>query len=449
MRAHIVLDLGFGDAGKGLLTDFLARESGSKLVVRYNGGAQAAHNVVTSSGLHHTFAQFGSASLIPGVRTFLSRYVVVHPTALLVEAHVLKQKGAADVLERLRISELALLITPYHQAANRIRELLRGNQRHGSCGVGVGETVADVVLYGEVPIIAGDMRNKVVLKQKLAAIRDYKYAEMKTLIGDQPLNDQTAEELHIFEDDGLLDHWISSIECFHSSKLVVPDALLADWMAEEKTVIFEGAQGVLLDAEYGFHPYTTWSNTTAENALEILHEMAPQAEINKVGVLRSHIVRHGPGPFPTETNVFASHIHEHNTLDDWQGNVRYGWFDTVLARYALKLVGGVDTLAVTHMDLLPKLNKWQICSAYRNWDGMDETLLNLDIQDGAVRNFMPRYQLSLDQRSVITNILLQVRPVMQLIPSEEAPVLAQIGKQLDHPVNLISRGATAEDMRKL
>ncbi len=139
MRAFVVVDLGFGDSGKGLLTDFLARRTGASVVVRYNGGAQAGHNVVTSDGRHHTFAQFGAGSFVPGVRTFLSRHVIVHPTALLFEGRALEEKGVGDVFSRLRVSEAARVITPFHQAANRLRELARGEARHGSCGVGVGE----------------------------------------------------------------------------------------------------------------------------------------------------------------------------------------------------------------------------------------------------------------------------------------------------------------------
>ncbi|HEY7215209.1 MAG TPA: adenylosuccinate synthetase, partial [Thermoanaerobaculia bacterium] len=138
MRAFLLVDLGFGDAGKGLLTDFLVRRSGATVVVRYNGGAQAGHNVVTPDGRHHTFAQLGSGSFVAGVRTFLSRHVVVHPTALLAEAAALRAKGVGDALDRVRLSERALVITPFHQAAGRLRELARGAARHGSCGVGVG-----------------------------------------------------------------------------------------------------------------------------------------------------------------------------------------------------------------------------------------------------------------------------------------------------------------------
>src|SRR5215210_2605913 len=126
MRAFVIVDLGFGDAGKGLLTDCLVRRTGAKVVVRYNGGAQAGHNVVTPDGRHHTFSQFGSGSFVPGVRTFLSRDVVVHPTALLREEASLRTAGVTDALERLRISADAVVVTPYHQALNRLRETARG-----------------------------------------------------------------------------------------------------------------------------------------------------------------------------------------------------------------------------------------------------------------------------------------------------------------------------------
>ena len=106
-------------------------------------------------------------------------------------------------------------------------------------------------------------------------------------------------------------------------------------MQQTETVIFEGAQGVLLDADDGFHPFTTWSRCTAENALELITEMAPGSNAYQIGVLRSYAVRHGPGPLPTETSVLASVVKEHNHTNEWQGAVRYGWFDAVLARYAL------------------------------------------------------------------------------------------------------------------
>ena len=97
------------------------------------------------------------------------------------------------------------------------------------------------------------------------------------------------------------------------------------WLHETENVVFEGAQGVLLDADAGFHPYTTWSNCTAENALELIKEMAPNSYVSKIGVMRSYAVRHGPGPLPTGTDALSSVVSEHNQYNEWQGVVRYGW----------------------------------------------------------------------------------------------------------------------------
>src|SRR5512143_526912 len=112
MSTQIVVDLGFGDAGKGTMVDALARRCSSPpLVVRYNGGAQAGHNVHTSDGRHHTFSQFSAATFVPGARTLLSEHMVLHPTGLLVENERLKSVGVTDALQRLVVDERALVIT--------------------------------------------------------------------------------------------------------------------------------------------------------------------------------------------------------------------------------------------------------------------------------------------------------------------------------------------------
>ena len=143
MNHVIVVDLGYGDAGKGTVVDWLcSRQDGRPVhaVVRFNGGAQAAHNVITRDGRCHAFAQFGAGTFTPGVRTHLSRFVLIDPLALAAEAAHLASLGLADALDLLTVDRDALLTTPYHQAANRAREIARGNDRHGSCGMGIGET---------------------------------------------------------------------------------------------------------------------------------------------------------------------------------------------------------------------------------------------------------------------------------------------------------------------
>ena len=142
-QAILIADLGYGDAGKGSIVDYLTRKTGAHTVVRYNGGAQAAHNVITPEGKHHTFAQFGSGTFVPGTRTHLSRFMMVHPLALLAEERHLQSLGIDDAFPRLSIDREALVTTPFQQAANRIKEIARGDGRHGSCGMGVGETMSD------------------------------------------------------------------------------------------------------------------------------------------------------------------------------------------------------------------------------------------------------------------------------------------------------------------
>src|SRR3954449_12449778 len=138
-QAFITVDLGFGDAGKGSIVDFLTRANDAHTVVRYNGGAQAGHRVVTAgaSPRDHVFAQFGSGTL-SGAATHLSRFMLLDPPAMLEEARHLAALGS-DPLPRTTIDEGAPIITPFARAINRLRERARGSQRHGSCGMGIGE----------------------------------------------------------------------------------------------------------------------------------------------------------------------------------------------------------------------------------------------------------------------------------------------------------------------
>ena len=181
-RATIVTDLGYGDAGKGRLVDYLARTQGARLVIRHNGGSQAAHNVVTPDGRHHTFSQFGAATFVPGVRTHLSRYMLVNPRLLLQEAQALATKGVPDALQRLTIDQDALVVTPYQQAANWVRELARGNARHGSCGHGVGETMADWLEFPDQALHAQDMLRPNAAARKLEFFRQLKLERLDELL---------------------------------------------------------------------------------------------------------------------------------------------------------------------------------------------------------------------------------------------------------------------------
>ncbi len=449
MLAYVVVDLGFGDLGKGLLTDFLTRHFNAGVVVRYNGGAQAGHNVIAPDGRHHTFSQFGSGTFIPGVKTFLSKHVVIHPSALLVEGELLVRKGVRDAFSRIRVSDEALVITPFHQAANHIREIGRGENRHGSCGVGVGEAVEDARLSVEDSILVGELSNPSRLRRKLWSIRERKRAQLAGLHLDNLRGEAFAREWGVFERDEVIDTWIDTIAPFGALGLAASDSVLRRWLEQSETVIFEGAQGVLLDADAGFHPFTTWSCCTAENAHDLINEMAPGSDIYQIGVMRSYAVRHGPGPLPTETSEIAPLISEHNIYNEWQGSLRYGWFDSVLARYALAVSPGVDCLAVTHMDALSRLRAWKYCIGYRDGPGTGRIPGVSEVSGDWLVNFQLSRFLSLERREKFTQSLFKVTPVLEICESDVIEVLQKIESLLGHPVGLYSSGPSAENVTLL
>ena len=164
-----LLGLGFGDCGKGLFTDHLCGALQAHTVVRFNGGAQAGHNVVLADGRHHTFSQFGAGSFHAGVGTVLASPVVVHPTALRVEEAALRRMGVEDAFSRLLIDARCRVTTPFHQAAGRLREWVRGEGAHGSCGVGVGETVRHALASPDEALHYGDLLQPARALEKLEA----------------------------------------------------------------------------------------------------------------------------------------------------------------------------------------------------------------------------------------------------------------------------------------
>jgi adenylosuccinate synthase len=440
LLAFAVVDLGFGDSGKGLLTDYLTRRVRADVVVRFGGGAQAGHNVVTADGRHHTFAQFGAGSFSPGVRTFLSRHVAVHPTALLVEAAALARAGVHDSLDRIAVSENAVLITPFHQALNRLRELARGDARHGSCGIGMGEAVRDAATHPHDAVRAGDLREPAVLARRLARIRERLAPEALAL--GVPTSSAGAAEREMFEDPDVAHRW--SALASPVAARVVADDTLARWLEHARAVVFEGAHGVLLDAAFGFHPHTTRSSCTADQARTLLAESAPGVPLRTWGVLRAHAVRHGAGPLPSEDPVLRGLVHEHNTTNAWQGPVRYGWFDAVLARYALSVAPGIDALALTHVDALPRRTTWSVCDSYDVARGDDDELLVR--RGGAVVDLIPRIDSSIQRQARLGSLLAHCRPILDSVLADEASYIACIERRLGRSIDVVSRGPTAGDV---
>ncbi len=451
-EAFVVVDLGFGDAGKGTVTDALVRNRRAHIVVRFNGSAQAGHNVVTADGRHHTFSQVGSGTFVPGVRTHLARQMVVHPTALLVEARHLADKGVSDTLDRLTISESALVITPFHQAANRLRELSRARQggRHGSCGVGLGETMADALTLGDDALRARDLADSQMLRRRLLRAQRRKRAELGkelVVLDDEP---QAASERRVLEDPDVIGAWLEAIEPLLERRLVVPDDHLGRILKEPGAVVFEGAQGVLLDEWRGFHPYTTWSTCTFDNALELLREHGYQDPVSRIGVLRVYAVRHGPGPFPTAVQELAAALSEpHNPPGPWQGAFRAGWPDLMLLRYALSVCSGADGLAVTHLDILDRIRSWRVCQRYHVRGGAKDGLFEPSGHHGEVVTSIREGQPEdLKHQSALTEALMRAEPVytsLELDDNRVAGFPEWLSEELGLPVWITSTGPTADD----
>jgi adenylosuccinate synthase len=345
-RAFIVAGMAFGDEGKGTTVEYLCHRHNPTVVIRYNGGPQAAHNVIAPDGTHHSFSQFGSGTLA-GVRTHLSRFMLIEPRALLREAEVLRSKGV-DGLLMLSIDPECVIITPFHWLANEIREIYRGAKPHGSTGRGVGEARQDQL--GGLALRVKDLYKRSDTLNKIYAIRDAKADQIGAIItamGDELPRPNFVDVWHLY--DRLCSINVDSLVNQYQDFLKLVDVIRTYNLVDGGDVIvFEGAQGVLLDEYVGFAPHNTWTNTTFKNA-EVLCRECQISEVTKIGVVRSYFTRHGAGPFPTEAQARVSDHEMHNGPVKYVGPFRVGRFDNVLFRYAARH-SRPDVVMVTHMD---------------------------------------------------------------------------------------------------
>lgn len=415
MNAIMVIGLGFGDEGKGTIVDSLVRQYRSDLVVRFNGGAQAAHHVVTDEGLHHCFAQFGSGTLA-GARTHLSHFVMVEPSSLLREANSLKDLGF-NPFAQLTIDPRAPVLTPYHRDLNQLREYERPlHERHGSCGMGIGELASDLEQGHEV-LTMGALVNHATATTMTALrrIQERLYdAAISTFGGDiakkYPVLSRTERNVYWFERVRTLRELIK----------------LSGLPTSSNCVIFEGAQGVLLDQKYGFHPNTTWSNCTFDNALSVWGEAGGTLErVQRMGVTRCYATRHGYGPFPTETELNLT-PGEHNENGMWQGQFRVGHLDRVLLDYAVRAVRGVDHVALTCAD---KLKTYGTCDRY-------------DFDDLLVTQIHVNVDTTLPVQKMIGHMLHRVRPQVT-VDQSLGDLIRRVEETCRAPVSVTSYGPTA------
>lgn len=323
-KAILVAGLLYGDESKGATVEKLSAEYHADLVVRYNGGAQAAHNVVLSDGRHHTFQQFtcGTFQRIP---TFLSRFHRVDFLEMHKEAQELESKGVMNPLSLMCISSDALVVTPMHYIGD---DRWREQHRISTCGMGVGEAkwyaerFPDSALY----------------------VRDF--AHPSRALGKLIDMQMHYDTLHLSANDIFL----QMLRVYNLCQ-VWDEAYSRIAIRNTNTVIFEGAQGVQLDERRGTIPYVTSSNTTFENAEVLLREAGWDDTVEVWGCIRTYATRHGDGPLPSEVNVIGMyHPESHNRNNPFQGRWRTGMLDWPTLRRSLDIIDGVDYIALSHLD---------------------------------------------------------------------------------------------------
>jgi adenylosuccinate synthase len=345
-KAFAVVGLCYGDEGKGSIVDYLTwkhNQQHSALVVRFNGGAQTAHNVVLPDGRHHTFSQFGSGSL-QGAATLLTKHVIVNPRAMIREWMELKDKIGPDAYPMPYVDMGCLLTTHFQIALNRVQIRVAGG--HNSCGMGIGQTRQDNLEYGDKVLFVNDLFTEERTKKKLRFLQEACRGEALAR-----LNSGTVpEEFSVLDvDDDELNEMVWMLrKWFRHQIYPVRDGMIKKLLDQTSLVIFEGAQGLMLDETYGETGYNTWTNTTLENMYNVFRNCGyPDNGGIRIGVMRSYMTRHGDGPLFGEKNW----TFEEPYNPDWgfAGKFRHGVLDLQKILAFLKICP-VDGLAVNHLD---------------------------------------------------------------------------------------------------
>ncbi len=340
-----VLGAQWGDEGKGKIVDLLTPHF--SIVARYQGGHNAGHTVY-ANGRKFVLRLLPSGILHDGITCVIGNGVVVDPVALFAEIDELKSAGV-EVGNRLVVSDKAHLILPYHRELDLLSEARRGERKIGTTSRGIGPAYEDKIARRGVRV--GDLANTAALRD---AVRHNVDARNR-LIGDSVMDaNQVLADLGAAW--ARMGPWVKDISLF-----------LARARAEGRSIMFEGAQGTLLDIDHGTYPYVTSSNATIGGVCTGLG-VPPRAIDGVLGVAKAYTTRVGEGPLPTElTGAIGDRLRE--TGQEFGAVTgrprRCGWYDAVAVRYAVR-VNGLDALALTKLDVLDGMTELQICTGYRS-----------------------------------------------------------------------------------
>ncbi|GAB4225977.1 MAG: adenylosuccinate synthase [Stanieria sp.] len=346
MANVIVIGAQWGDEGKGKITDLLSRSA--DVVVRSQGGVNAGHTVVVQGQIFKLHL-IPSGILYPNTECIIGSGTVIDPQVLIAEMEQLQALGVS--FDNLFISQTAHVTMPYHRLIDCASEERRGEYRIGTTGRGIGPTYADKSERTGIRVL--DLINPDQLRRQLEWTINYKNVILERLYNIAPLNPeeviteylQYAERLRPFIID-------SSLKIYEA-------------VQKRKNILFEGAQGTLLDLDHGTYPYVTSSNPIAGGAC-VGAGVGPTIIDRVIGVAKAYTTRVGEGPFPTELDgeigqLLCDRGAEFGTTTGRRR--RCGWFDAVIGRYAVR-INGLDCLAITKLDVLDELDEIKVCVAY-------------------------------------------------------------------------------------
>lgn len=354
MANTVVIGAQWGDEAKGKIVDYLAGEA--DMVVRFNGGNNAGHTVMVGSETYK-FHLIPSAILYPGVTPVMADGMVIDPKVCLGELEGLVKRGV--VIDKLQISSNAHVIMPYHPMQDRLEEEQKGGKAIGTTARGIGPAYADKA--SRIGIRMGELVDPKRFKARLAENMKFKNALIEKVYGADPMSESAIyEEYSAYAE--LLRPFVANT-----------NFLVAEALAQGKKLLFEGAQGTLLDIDYGTYPFVTSSHTGAGGAC-IGTGAGPRSIERIIGVGKAYSTRVGAGIFPTELldetgEYIRERGHEYGTTTGRPR--RCGWLDTVAIRFSA-MVNGMTGLSLTLLDVLGRLDKLKICKAYK-CDGVETT----------------------------------------------------------------------------
>lgn len=374
MSTLVVVGSQWGDEGKGKITDLLSEEA--DIIVRYQGGCNAGHTVVKGDE-QYIFHLIPSGILHEGIKCLIGNGVVIDPESLLQEIENLKKKNI-EIDDNLYIDFKAHVVLPYHKTLDEIKEMKRGKDKIGTTKRGIGPAYVDKIARTGIRII--DLIDEKFLPKKLENNLNEKDTIFKKLYGLKISNQEKKDIVKKYREYGqLLKKYVTDVSLY-----------LNQAINENKKILFEGAQGTLLDVDHGTFPYVTSSNPIAGGACTGTG-VGPTKIDRVMGITKAYTTRVGRGPFPTE---MQGELEEYTRQKGGEFGAttgrprRCGWFDAVLVNYAVR-INGMDSIVLTKIDVLSDFDKIKICTSYKyNKEMIKDFPVNLE----TLQNCIPIYE---------------------------------------------------------